>query len=423
MEAQRTTDRRAGVVVVHPGGGQMRSFEAAVGLQQSGLLQRFVTGFYFRPGSMWGRGTQVILNGRGSKLRGMLQGRFHPKLPPEQVLSFPFADLAFQCVSRAINHPGLANRMQAWRNRSFDRRAAKTVARERPAAGLCYESGALHSFRQAEPLGILRVLDQCTSHIKGGLKLYREEAELHPEFADSLPIQLSEGFVEQCCEELEESDAIVVSSSYCRQTLLDHGVDEGKIFEVPYAADISRFRPPASCSSQPFRILFVGQVSQRKGIKYLLEAFKQLALPNVELVLVGGIAGSGKGLEAYRGLFTHISSVPYPDLHSYFQLGSIFVMPGLHESGVLAIHEALASGLPVIATPNCGSVVQDGIEGFIVPIRDVESLKEKILLLYENKELRGEMSRHARLRAEEFTWAAYRQRLNGVMLELLASRG
>lgn len=222
---------------------------------------------------------------------------------------------------------------------------------------------------------------------------------------------------------MELADAVVVSSSYCRQTLLDHGVGEGKISEVPYAADISRFRPAVPRKSQPFRVLFVGQVSQRKGIKYLLEAFKQLALPNAELLLVGGIAGLGKGLETYRGLFTHIPSVPYPDLHGYFHLGSIFVLPGLHESGVLAIHEALASGLPVIATPNCGSVVRNGIEGFIVPIRDVEALKEKILLLYENRELREEMSHRARLRAEEFTWAAYRQRLSQVMSDLLVSRG
>ena len=229
--------------------------------------------------------------------------------------------------------------------------------------------------------------------------------------------------VDQCCEELELADAVMISSDYAKQTLIEHGVSENKIFVVPMAAEIDRFRPRVPQNGERFRVLFVGQVTQRKGIKYLLEAFRQLALPNAELILVGGITGSGKGLGPYRGYFRHIPSVPYPDLHEYFQLGSVFVMPSLHESGVLAIHEALASGLPVIATPNCGSVVRDGVEGFIVPIRDVEALKEKILLLYENKELREEMGRRARKRAEEFTWATYRQRVSELFRQLLDAKG
>lgn len=172
-----------------------------------------------------------------------------------------------------------------------------------------------------------------------------------------------------------------------------------------------------------FRLLFVGQLSQRKGIRYLLEAFRNLHLPGAELVLVGSIIGSGKGLQHYRDVFQHVPNVPRSEVHHWFERADIFVYPSLHEGSALAIYEALACGLPVITTPNSGSVVQDGIQGYIVPIRDVERLKEKILLLYENRELRQEMSRRARLRAEEFTWAAYRQRLGGILLNLLAAKG
>ena len=76
----------------------------------------------------------------------------------------------------------------------------------------------------------------------------------------------------------------------------------------------------------------------------------------------------------------------------------------------------------MITTPNSGSVVRDGIEGFIVPIRDVEALQEKILLLYENRGLREEMSQNARKRAKEFTWPAYRQRLGTLLGTLLNGR-
>jgi glycosyltransferase involved in cell wall biosynthesis len=398
----------------------MRSYEAAVGLLQANLLRLYIGGFYFKPESLWGKVVRLFVNGRGSSLEARLRGRHHPDLPPERVLSFPAADVVFQCLARSAGLQGAAHRFLPWRNRWFDERVARTLERERPAAVLCYDGCALRAFEQAKSLGILSVLDQCTAHVKTGLRLFREEAERHPEWADSLPaLEAPEWWIEQFCRELELADAVFISSDYAKRTLLENGVAEEKTFVIPYGAEINRFRPRHTQSDGPFRVLFVGQVTQRKGVKYLLEAFRQLALPNAELLLVGGIAGSGKGLEAYRGLFTHTPSVPYPELHKYFQLGSIFVMPSLHEGSVLAIQEALASGLPVIATPNSGSVVRDGIEGFIVPIRDVEALKEKILQLYQNKELREEMGRRARKRAEDFTWAAYHQRVSELFCQLL----
>ena len=246
----------------------MRSYEAAVGLQQAGLLQWFVTGFYFRPESFWGRGARLLLNGGGSKLEGLLRGRFHPELSPERVLSFPFRDLALQCVSRAVNWPSLTSRVQVWRNRWFDQWVAKILAAERRAAVLCYDGCALRAFEQAKSLGILSVLDQCTAHIKTGLRLFQEEAERHPEWADSLTtLEMPEWWIEQSCRELELADAVFIGSDYAKRTLLENGVAEEKTFVIPYGAEISRFRPRHTQSDGPFRVLFVGQVTQRKGVK------------------------------------------------------------------------------------------------------------------------------------------------------------
>ena len=89
----------------------------------------------------------------------------------------------------------------------------------------------------------------------------------------------------------------------------------------------------------------------------------------------------------------------------------LFVYPSLHEGSAFATYEALASGLPVIATPNTGSVVRDGTDGYLVPVRDVDALMAKIELLYRDAERRAAMGMAARQRAEEFTWGAYRERL------------
>jgi len=420
METQRAIDCRTGVIVAHP--GTQHSYETALAVQQAGLLHSFLTGFYYRPESTPARALRLLPNGHGTKLERELFRRFKPALVPEKVHSYPVPEMLYLAASRLGPFRRFCDVLLRWRNERFDGWVAETLARQRPKAVVCYDSCARRAFERAKSLGILCVLDQSIGHIQSGLQLFQEEAKLHPEFADSLPTRVPDWLVERCCEELRLADAVLVSSSYAKQTLLDHGVPEDKITLNPYGAEIKEFRPVAPTQGQPFRVLFVGQIGQRKGIKYLLEAFKQLALPDAELLLVGSIVGSGSGLRPYRKYFTHVPHVPHAEVHRYFQAGTIFVMPSLHESGVLAIHEALACGLPVIATPNCGSVVQDGVEGFIVPIRDVETLKEKILLLYENKELRKEMSCRARLRAEQFTWAAYRGRLGGVLRHLLEAR-
>ena len=209
-----------------------------------------------------------------------------------------------------------------------------------------------------------------------------------------------------------------------KSPLTDIGVKSEKIHQIPYAADLNRFRPVSESERNKrttVNFLFVGIIGQRKGIKYLLEAFKKLTLKNAELNLTGVIIGSGKGLKPYADVFTHRGSVPYQEVHEHFRQADVFVFPSLHESGVLAIHEALASGLPVITTPNAGSVVRDGKEGFIVPIRSVEALAEKIELLYRDKELRQQMSNNARLRAEEFPWERYRQDIGNTVRALIAN--
>lgn len=413
-----------GVMVTHPGGGQMRSFETAIGLQRAGLLQSYVGGFYFRPESVWGRAVRRFVEGSGSRFESLLRGRWHPELPRERVGTHSAADLIYLCLDRVAGLHDASLRFIPVRNDWFDRRVAGTLEVKQPAAVLGWEGCALHSFRRARELGIVSVLDQCTAHVKTGQRLRREEAERHPDWADSMSFEFPEWYVERCCREQEIADTIMISSDYAKQTLVDHGIAADKIYVNPIAADPSRFQPrPLQKDGETFRVLFVGQITQRKGVAYLLEAFRQLALPNSELLLIGGLLGAGKGLRAYLGgNIRHLPSVAFFDLHRYYQTGSILVMPSLHESGVLAIHEALASGLPVIATPNCGSVVRDGEEGFIVPIRDTEALKEKILLLYENRGLRNEMSCRARRRAEEFTWRAYQQRVAGLFGRLLDHR-
>ena len=81
------------------------------------------------------------------------------------------------------------------------------------------------------------------------------------------------------------ADRILAGSQYVKDTMIQHGVEPSRISIIPYGADIDRFTPAARPKDVVCRLLFVGQLSQRKGIKYLLEAVSQLAASDVELRL------------------------------------------------------------------------------------------------------------------------------------------
>ncbi len=94
-----------------------------------------------------------------------------------------------------------------------------------------------------------------------------------------------------------------------------------------------------------------------------------------------------------------------------YQQSDIFVFPSIEEGSALVTYEALACGLPVVTTPNAGSVVRDGVEGFIVPIRDPDALAERMERLRTDVRLRREMGKAARRRAEEFPWERHGEQL------------
>ena len=114
--------------------------------------------------------------------------------------------------------------------------------------------------------------------------------------------------------------------------------------------------------------------------------------------------------------------MPFHEVHALFQDADILVYPSLHEGSAFVTYEALASGLPVITTPNAGSVVRDGVEGYIVPVRDVDALAERIERLRADLTLRARMAASARARALEFTWDAYRARVGAWLDSRLATR-
>jgi len=407
------------VLVHHPGSNHL-AYEVVAGLQASGFSCSFDTGFFYAPDGRVARLANALPERWRGRVLRELKRRSHAGVDPARVRLFAAPELAYVALNRLGLAPAPLAKVIGWRDEIFDRWVAGHVRRERPRIVVGHDSSSLLSFRAARAAGAVSVLNQVTGHIEAGLQIFREELEHAPEFAESLIVPPA-SIIERCRREALEADRVLVPSEYVRRTLLERGTAPDRIAVLPYGVDVERFRPQPREPRPTFRMLFVGNISQRKGIKYLLEALRRLKLPDSELVLVGRIVGPASALEPYADLFRHVPHVPYHEVHRLFADADLFVYPSLHEGSAFATYEALASGLPVICTPNTGSVVRDGTDGYLVPVRDVPALMEKIELLYRNPARRAAMGRAARQRAQDFTWRAYRERLAGLFDGFLAA--
>lgn len=167
--------------------------------------------------------------------------------------------------------------------------------------------------------------------------------------------------------------------------------------------------------------MFVGRIGRRKGVSYLLEAWRHLALPRAELLLVGEADEDGRRLlERYQGLYRFVGPHPKHEVHRFFQQSDVFVFPSLAEGSAYVTYEALASELPIITTPNSGSVARDGVDGFMIPAEDVDAIAERLALLHAEPALRQRMGAQGReLIEREYTWRHYRERVGHVYRKLL----
>jgi glycosyltransferase involved in cell wall biosynthesis len=392
-------------VLLSHSGSNTQAYQIAASLEALGYPLRYESGFFYKPESILGRLVRALPAALKAPLERELMRRHDSRLDPHAIHLNAAPELIYVALKRlGLSEPREA-RLILWRDAVFDRHVARVVRRERPRIVIAHDGQALATIRAAKRAGAIAVLNQTTGFVDKALAIYREEAARHPEFEDSLSSHLPPDVGADMRREALEANRVLAPSDYVRDSLLEIGVDGARIAMLPYGVDPARFTPgPPRPAGAPFRILFVGQIGQKKGIKYLLEAVRRLALPKSELVLAGRVIGSGRALAPYRDLFRHVAHVPYGEVHRLYQEADIFVFPSLHEGSAFANLEAMASGLPVITTPNAGSLVRDGEDGYVVPIRDVDALMARIEALHRDRALRARMGASARACAIAHGW-------------------
>ncbi|OGW69811.1 MAG: hypothetical protein A3J72_09465 [Nitrospirae bacterium RIFCSPHIGHO2_02_FULL_40_19] len=201
---------------------------------------------------------------------------------------------------------------------------------------------------------------------------------------------------------------------------------EHKLIHIPYGVDLASFRQIRK-EDKKFRIIHCGGISLRKGVHYLLQAFYELNLPDSELWLIGAMSEEMRPIlrRFDNGRVIHKGSYPQKELYKYYSQGSLFVIMSIEEGLAVVEPQAMACGLPVICTTNSGGgdIIRDGLDGFIIAIRDVKTLKEKLTYLYENRDICDAMGRSAKERVSRgFTWDDYGDRVIGAYKKCVGER-
>jgi glycosyltransferase involved in cell wall biosynthesis len=229
--------------------------------------------------------------------------------------------------------------------------------------------------------------------------------------------------VEKELVEYADADYISIPSQYVKRTFLERGVPADKLVHVPYGVNLAHFHPVPK-QDDTFRIIYCGSIGLRKGVHYLLQAFHELKLPQAELWLIGSLTGEMRPFLAKFSSSAVFHKGPFPEseLHKYYSQGSVFCLASIEEGLAMVLPQAMACGLPVICTTHTGGedMVRDGQDGFIVPIRDVEALKERILFFYTNRDACKEMGYSAQQRVKSgYTWVDYGNRMIGEYKRIL----
>ena len=410
------------IVTVHRGARD--SYQVTCALNETGILESLVTDLYWPAGRKW---AEALGRRLPARLHQKLLNRNAELLPDCAVQScWASGALALACDATGAVPFELKRLSIRFCDRQLGKRAAE-IANTRNAALLSYSyyaHSAFSHFWGNQP----RILFQLHPHPTSVRTILKRERELHPECSSSLDkeweLALPERDFQTLVQESSMPDYWLVASSFTKETLVENGAAAERIEVIPYGTDLDWFTPGRVTRSAdgPLRLLFVGTVSQRKGIKYLIDALESLPAGAAELTVCGRLIDDAQVLRQTRAPVHLRAFVSAEDLLRELQRSDVFIFPSLAEGFGHVLLEAMACGLPVIATTRTAAsdLIRNGCEGFIAEPGNVPDLVRCIEYFLRNPEQRKAMGIAARMRAEAFTWAAFRQRIAATVSGMIA---
>lgn len=403
--------------------GARDAYQVARALADAGMLEALVTDLFWPADRSW---AQSLGRRLPPAICAMLSQRSESSLPSSRVRLCALYGLSALLLDKLPGAPlSLRLRVTRWTDAKLGRKAGR-LASSTGAGLLSYSYYGYDAFSHYPHPGMLF---QLHPHPASMRRILSDELHAHPDCAESLEqeweLALPENDFEHLVRETSMAAHFLVASSFTRSTLVDHGASASSITVIPYGVDLSHFRPspePRSTSG-PLQLLFVGRINQRKGIKYLLEALRLLNTPEVHLTVCGRVVDSLDLFKPFANQIDIRPDVSPKELLLQYQRADLFVFPSVAEGFGQVLLEALACGLPILSTTRTAApdLIENGIQGFIVPPCRPELLAQYIDWAVTHRNDLATMRRLARLRAEEFTWDRFRSGVVRTVSAFLAS--
>lgn len=332
-----------------------------------------------------------------------------------KISSFKHAEAILQLGEQIPTIDKILSKATDWNSPSerikghlFDRAVSRKLKSQQTDIFVGFAGVSKRAIDVANSKGATTIVERCSSHIRTQARFLTEEYQRHGE--DWTPI--SETHIKHEEKEYEAADYVIVPSTFVYESFLEQGVPEEKVLLEPYAVDIDQFTPGKG-RSRTTRYLFAGGVGLRKGIPDLLSAWDLADLDDAELLIAGSVKPEVSDLASdYR----NDDSVRFlgwrDDIDDLYKKCDAFVFPSIEEGSAYVTYEAMASGLPLITTPNSGWVGEHEEHGLEVAIRSPERLADALRQLHLNPDEREAWGENAReLIAADYTWDRYGERI------------
>ncbi len=398
--------------------GARRHYAVPRILHAAGLLERLYVD------ACASKGWPTLLHGVPRALRpaplGRLLERVPQGIPNTSITAFNAFGLAY--ARRVARASGAAERSatQLWAARRFCRNVIEKLGDRDATPVYGFHLGALELLQHARAHGTHAVYDQTIAPHPVSHRILAEERERHPSWVASDEAGRPDAAArDREAAEWEAATLILCGSEFVREGVVASGGPAARCVVVAYGTDsgfaaAERPRPHGG----KLRVLCVGEVSLRKGAPYVLDAARLLGA-RAEFRMVGNVTATTGAVQQLSQHVELLGAQPRSSMLDHYSWADVLLLPSLCEGSAGATYEALVAGVPVVTTQNTGSLIQDGEDGFLVPVRDAEAIAERLTQMADATELLAEMSRAAVARRSDFTLEGYRDRLLSVLRQHL----